>query len=81
MGDAKNSTTTKVLRTQRRVMGWTKFFWNLFALLLLAGFWFLWHLQEYAGGWEQLDAIRLTYADLILDEPRLRIWLTMMAAG
>jgi hypothetical protein len=81
MGDAKNSTTTKVLRTQRRVMGWTKFFWNLFALLLLAGFWFLWHLQEYAGGWEQLDTIRLTYADLILDEPRLRIWLTMMAAG
>ena len=81
MSDAKNSTTKKVLRTQRRVRGWTSFFWNLFALLLVAVFWMLWHVQDYVGGWEYLDSVRLTYLDFYLEEPVFRIWLTMAASG
>ena len=81
MTDARNSTTKKVLRTQRRVMGWTMFFWNLLALTLVFGFWLLWHVQDYIGGWELMDTVRLTYLDLIFREARLEIWLTMAAAG
>ena len=81
MGESKNSTTKKVLRTQRRTMGWTIFLCNLSALLLLACFWLLWHIQSYAGGWEYLDNLHLTYLDIRLTQPVLSIWLTMMANG
>jgi len=81
MSETKNSTTKKVLRTQRRVMGWQMLVWNLLVLLLMFGFWLLWHVQRYIGGWELLDSVRVTYLDLVLEESQLRIWLTIMAAG
>ena len=81
MSETKNSTTKKVLRTQRRVMGWSMLVWNLLVLVLVAGFWLLWHMQQYLGGWELLDTARVTYLDLVLEQPQLRIWLTMLADG
>lgn len=48
------STTKKVLRTQKHIMGWTLFFSNLFALLLILGGGLLWQMQLYAGGWDAL---------------------------
>ena len=39
MSDAKNSTTKKVLRSQRRVMNWTMRLVDLVVLVLLAGLW------------------------------------------
>lgn len=79
MADAKHSTTKKVLRTQRKVMGWTMLFWNLLMLTVAAGFWLLWHIQDYIGGWERLDSVYLTHLNLYLDQPELRVWLTMSA--
>ncbi len=58
------STTRKVLGTQKRVMGWTLFFSNLFALLLAAGGCLLWQLQVYAGGWEALPSTVFTRVEL-----------------
>ena len=81
MSETKNSTTKKVLRTQRRVMGWYMLIWNLLVPVLVVGFWLLWHLQQYIGGWELLDTVRVTYLDLVLEQPQLRVWLTMMADG
>lgn len=49
------STTKKVLRTQKHIMGWTLFFSNLFALLLILGGALLWQMQGYAGGWDALQ--------------------------
>ena len=81
MSDTKNSTTKKVLRTQRNVLGWTMFFSNLLVAVLVFGFWMLWHIQDYIGGWELLDRAQLTHWSMYLEEPVLRIWLTMSASG
>ena len=81
MSDTKNSTTKKVLRTQRHVLGWVMLFWNLLAAAMVFGFWALWHIQDYIGGWELLDRVRLTHWSKYLEEPVLRVWLTMSAQG
>jgi len=81
VGETKNSTTRKVLRTQRRVMGWTIFLWNAVALLTVGTFWLLWHVQRYIGGWAYLDQTLLTQLQFRLDQPELRVWLLMAAQG
>lgn len=53
-------TTKKILRTQKRVMGWTLFLSNLFALVLILGAGLLWQMQAYAGGWEALRRTAFT---------------------
>lgn len=58
------STTRKVLGTQKRVMGWTLFFSNLFMLLLVLGGCLVWQLQVYAGGWKALSNAVFTRVEL-----------------
>lgn len=60
MSDAKNSTTKKVLRSQRRVMNWTMRLVDLVVLVLLAGLWIVLHMMDYAGGLEALTETAFT---------------------
>ena len=61
MQEQKSPTSTrKILRTQKRVMNWTLFLSNLFALLLILGAGLLWEMQRYAGGWEALRQTAFT---------------------
>ena len=76
-------TTRKILRTQKRVMGWTLFFSNLFALLLVLGAGLLWELQRYAGGWNALHQADFTAIQIQVVSWRdpLSVRLYLEAAG
>lgn len=60
MVEAKNSTTARVLGTQRTVMSWTVLITDLLLLATVAGGFLLWHLQQYAGGWQALAEARFS---------------------
>ena len=64
MADAKNSTTTKVLRTQRRVMNWTMLVTDLLVLVMVFGTWLLLRMMDYVGGPEAL-----------MNSTFLRVWI------
>lgn len=81
MSETRNTTTAKVIKTEKHVLGWTLFFSNLFALLAVLGCLLLWQLQAYAGGWRALWDLELTtFYFILLDHP-FEIWLTMKAVG
>ena len=60
MADSKTSTTKKVLRTQKQVMGWAMFCSGLLVLVLVFGAWLVLHMMDYAGGLEALSGARFT---------------------
>ena len=50
-----NSTTTKVIHTQRAVMSWMLLVADVLLLVILVGGCLLWNMQAYAGGWNALE--------------------------
>jgi len=84
---AKNSTTKKVLRTQRHVMSWSMFVTDLLVLALVFVVWLVLQMMDYVGGLEALADSHFLQVWLdadIVSPPNLtgiRFWLTLEAVG
>ena len=85
MSDSKNSTTKKVLRTQRAVMGWTMLLTDLLVLALVFGSWLVLRMMDYVGGLSALFSS--SFLRVLLDAEfaapyelsNLHLWLTLDA--
>ena len=81
MSDAKNSTTKKILRSQRRVLNWSRRIADLLALALVLGIWLVLHLASYAGSLEALPGTSFSQVWLSAERTAngLRFWLLLQA--
>lgn len=81
MSDAKNSTTKKILRSQRRVLNWSRRIADLLALALVLGVWLVLHLASYAGSLEALPGTSFSQVWLSAERTAngLRFWLLLQA--
>ena len=80
MAESKNSTTTRVLKTQQAVMNWTLLLADLLLLAVLAAGLVVWHVQAYAGGWQAMTQARFTDCYLSAERP-FRLLLHLAAQG